>query len=187
MNPWKRESDFRVTAASWNWNIVMNTARCEGNCLQNFIESSAACSLLEVPVGACYPSGTQYYVFSLSTKACSLSHRRIASVNFVEQTWKLTNEKIWPLVETTTDQCWWHTQVGAMPGSSRIPHISQQCGCSWPRPGGMQPWWTSSPQVSLPTLCQQAPCCYNNLKLCWKLFFFPFSFLGINIHGEYFR
>lgn len=86
MNPWKQGSGFQVTAASWKRNTMMNTARCEGNCLQNFIHFSAACHLLEVPVGACYPSGTRYYIYSLLTKACSLSCRHTTSMNFVEQT-----------------------------------------------------------------------------------------------------
>lgn len=110
VNPWKKGSDFQATAPNWKWNMVMNTARCEGNCLQNFLQSSAACSLLKkLPVGACHPSGTQHYVYSFLTKAHALSHRHTTLVNFVEQTWKFTNGKIWPFMETTMDQCWWHT------------------------------------------------------------------------------
>lgn len=118
VNPWQRGSDFQVTAASWNWSMVMNTARCEGNCLQNFIEPSAAYSLLEVAVSACCPSGTQYFVYSLFPK-----HAPFPAGTQPRWTWlnRLENSqlrKFGPLWKPQWTNAGDMPQVGTMLGSS---------------------------------------------------------------------
>lgn len=112
------------------------------------------------------------------------------SVSSTEQTCKFTHEKVWPFVEITMDQCWQHTpsrsKAWLFLSPSQLPTAQSPqpvlgcggcrgwVGCSC---GGFQPLRPrlSPPVAFLLTSHQQACCCYNNLKLCQRMFFSPES------------